>query len=95
MPGVNGVSRQQGQPRASSSTTPRAPRRIVVLTGEKDSEAAEVLREYTGEEVSGNRLHEDLQRFAAERRGEYVAAEWQGPLGWTRFLWCRKERAGK
>jgi hypothetical protein len=40
--------------------------------------------------VSGNRLHDDLQQFAARHRGRQVAAEWLGPLGWTRFLWCRK-----
>lgn len=92
---ANGVSRQHGQARPSSSSSPRAPRRIVVLAGEKDSPVREVLREYTGEEVSGKLLHEDLQRFAAEHGGEYVAAEWMGPLGWTRFLWCRKEKKAR
>jgi hypothetical protein len=77
-------------PLPSSSSTPRAPRRLVLLTDGEDSIVAEVLAEYRGAEVSGRRLHADLQRWAAEHRGRCVAAEWLGPLGWTRFLWCRK-----
>jgi hypothetical protein len=50
----------------------------------------EVLAEYQGAEVSGNRLHADIQRLAEEHAGRYVAAEWLGPLGWTRFLWRRR-----
>jgi hypothetical protein len=49
-----------------------------------------VLAEYEGADVSGKRLHADLQRLADEHRGQCVAGEWRGPLGWTRFLWCRK-----
>jgi hypothetical protein len=81
-------TRQPQQPASGSS--PRVPRRIVLLAGAEDSEVAQVLREYSGAEVSGKRLHVDLQRFAAEYRGSQVAAEWLGTLGWTRFLWCRK-----
>jgi hypothetical protein len=51
---------------------------------------AAVLREYQGSEVSGKRLHADLLLQAAEHAGRCVAAEWLGPLGWTRYLWCRK-----
>lgn len=70
---------------------PRAPRRVVLLVENSDeSEASEVLKEYTPAEASGNRLHADVQTFAAERPGRTVAAEWFGPLGWTRFLWCRR-----
>jgi hypothetical protein len=47
-----------------------------------------VLIEYQGAEISGNRLHADLQRLAAENPGRCIAAEWQAPRGWTRFLWC-------
>jgi hypothetical protein len=54
------------------------------------SEVEQVLAEYRGAEVSGDRLHADLQRFAAEHPGPCIAGEWLGPLGWTRFLWCRK-----
>lgn len=69
-------------------TTPaRAPRRIVLLEADRNSPVAQVLGEYTGEEISGRRLHEDLQRFAAEYPKRIIAAEWLGPLGWTRFLW--------
>ena len=68
----------------------RAPRRIVLLVGAEQSNVAEVLAEYRGAEVTGNRLHEELQKFAGKHRGRVVAAEWEGPLGWTRFLWCKK-----
>jgi hypothetical protein len=70
--------------------TRRAPRRIVLLEAGEESDIARVLAEYDGAEVTGNRVHEDVQRFAAEHPGRHVAAEWLGPLGWTRFLWCRK-----
>jgi hypothetical protein len=71
-------------------STPRCPRRLVLLVGDEDSAAAKVLQEYHGAEVSGKRLHDDLRRFAADHAGMYVAAEWLGALGWTRFLWCRR-----
>jgi hypothetical protein len=57
----------------------------------KDSEHGDieaVLAEYQGAEVSA--LHAELQQCAARHRGRHVAAEWLGPLGWTRFLWCQK-----
>jgi hypothetical protein len=50
----------------------------------------QVLVEYHGADISGDRLHTDLQRLAADHPGRYVAGEWLGPLGWTRFLWCRR-----
>jgi hypothetical protein len=83
------AARQPQQPPANTGS-PRLPRRIVLLADGEDSAVAEVLREYSGAEVSGKRIHADLQRFAAEHRGRQVAAEWLGTLGWTRFLWCRK-----
>jgi hypothetical protein len=70
-----------------SEQTPRAPRRIVLLKGDDSSEAESVLAEYAGEQVSGTRLHDDLRKLAAEHPGRRLAAEWQGPLGWKRFLW--------
>jgi hypothetical protein len=70
--------------------TVRAPRRLVLLEGDETSAVREVLAEYEGAEVSGQRLHADVQRLAQLHRGRHVAAEWLGPLGWTRFLWCRK-----
>ncbi len=85
----NGTAPRQPLP-GSSSSTPRCPRRLVLLADGEDSAVLEVLAEYRGAEVSGKRLHADLQRLAAEHRGRCVAAEWLGPLGWTRFLWCRK-----
>jgi hypothetical protein len=84
------VSNGNGGPGNSGSGDGRAPRRIVLLQDGEDSGAARVLAEYRGADVSGKRLHEDLQRFAGEYPGRHVAAEWLGPLGWTRFLWCRR-----
>ena len=74
----------------SQGKTERAPRRIVLLVGDEQSEVLQVLAEYRGTEVSGRRVHEDLQKLAAKHPGRHVAAEWEGPLGWTRFLWCRR-----
>lgn len=90
----NGVGRPNGS--AATASVPaaknaaRKPRRLVLLEGEPNGPAARVLAEYQGSEVSGNRLHADLQRLSEENAGRYVAAEWLGPLGWTRFLWRRK-----
>jgi hypothetical protein len=81
-----------GNSARSASSSTRCPRRIVLLCDGEQSEVAEVLAEYRGSEVSGNRLHADLQKLAAQNGGRYVAAEWLGTLGWTRFLWCRKEK---
>jgi hypothetical protein len=74
----------------STNTTGRRPRRIVMLTGGEQGNVSEVLLELKGEEVTGKRLHAEVQRLARERAGALVAAEWLGPLGWTRFLWCGK-----
>jgi hypothetical protein len=86
-PNANGNNISAGKREAS---TTRAPRRIVLLEAGEESGVAAVLAEYRGAEVSGNRVHDDVQRFAAEYSGRHVAVEWLGPLGWTRFLWCRK-----
>ncbi len=85
---VSGMNNGVASPEQSSSQ--RAVRRLVLLRGDDHSEVAEVLREYHGNEISGARLHSDLQQLAAERPGRVVAGEWLAPLGWTRFLWCRK-----
>ena len=42
----------------------RVPRRLVLLADGEDSAVERVLAEYQGAEVSGNRVHEDVQRFA-------------------------------
>ena len=65
----------------------RAARRLVLLTGDDNSDAESVLLEYAPEQVSGAKLHADLRRLSAEHPGRRLAAEWHGPLGWTRFLW--------
>ncbi len=83
----NGVSSSNNGSAVNSST--RCPRRVVLLCDGEDSEVNRVLLEYHGAEISGKRLHSDVHRLADEHRGCYVAAEWLGPLGWTRFLWCR------
>ena len=88
----NGVPSSSDGPAANSS--PRCSRRILLLCDGEDSEAERVLLEYHGAEISGKRLHADVQRLAAEHRGRFVAAEWLGPLGWTRFLWCRLDPSG-
>ncbi len=74
----------------SAGKTTRAPRRLVLLAGDDHGPVEQVLLEYTPEQVSGTKLHADLQRLAGEHPGRCVAAEWLGPLGWTRFLWCRR-----
>jgi hypothetical protein len=91
----NGVSATNGNgvrkaPPPAAEATARVPRRLVLLADGEASAVAQVLTEYTGAEVSGKRLHADLQRLAAEHAGLCVAAEWRSKLGWTRFLWCRK-----
>jgi hypothetical protein len=68
----------------------RAPRRIVLLAGDERGEVEQVLAEHSGAEATGKRVHEEVQKFATRHPGRLVAAEWEGPLGWTRFLWCRK-----
>lgn len=77
-------------PSGTSSASPRCPRRVVLLRDGEDSPTEQVLLEYQGAEVSGKRLHADVQRLAGEHRGRCIAAEWLGPLGWTRFLWCQR-----
>ena len=89
----NGVGRANGTGTTNgplAKTTERKPRRLVLLSGEPSGAVEKVLAEYQGAEVSGNRLHGELQRLSDENAGRYVAAEWLGPLGWTRFLWRRK-----
>ena len=88
-PSSNGTASGNGPERPASSSS-RCPRRVVLLHGGEDGEVEQVLLEYQGNEVSGKRLHADVQRLAGEHRGRLVAAEWLGPLGWTRFLWCRQ-----
>jgi len=83
----NGVS-SPGNGSAMNSS-PRCPRRVVLLRDGEDSEIERVLQEYQGVEVSGKRLHAEVQILASQYRGRCVVAEWLGPLGWTRFLWCR------
>lgn len=82
------ISSDKNGPQAPK--TERAARRLVLLTDGEDSEVSKVLMEYQGADIRGTRIHQDLQRHALENQGRFVAAEWLGPLGWARFLWCRK-----
>ncbi len=77
-------------PTRPPSATVRNPRRVVLLTDGEQGAVTEVLLEMPAAEVSGKRLHAEVQRLAREHAGAIVAAEWLGPLGWTRFLWCHK-----
>lgn len=70
---------------------PCAPRRIILLKDDKDSEPELVLAEYSGTAVSGTRLHQELIRLALAHKERLLAAEWHGPLGWSRFLWYRRD----
>ncbi|HVS40051.1 MAG TPA: hypothetical protein VMS17_31115 [Gemmataceae bacterium] len=85
-----GVTGNGAAPAAPAKEQERRPRRIVLLAGESDGAVEQVLAEYRGTEVSGARLHTDLQRLSEEHPGRCVAAEWLGPLGWMRFLWRTK-----
>jgi hypothetical protein len=94
------VAANNGAPRAGAAVPPgrerneaaaeRCPRRIVLLCDGEGSEVEAVLAEFRGGEVSGRRLHAELPRLAALHPARWLAAEWLGPLGWTRFLWCRR-----
>jgi hypothetical protein len=68
---------------------PHPPRRLVRLVGDRDSAVAEVLREYPPE-TAPQLTPAEVERAAAERPGQSLAAEWLGPTGWQRFLVCRK-----
>jgi hypothetical protein len=84
----------EGNGRGGATSAQRCPRRLVLLEAGEDSPVAEVLMEYKGADVSGKRLHADLRRLAEEHHGRCVAAEWLGTLGWTRFLWARRDGDG-
>jgi hypothetical protein len=91
----NGNQSGEGKEAGRAAGTPRSPRRIVLLEADEHSGVARVLAEYDGPDVSGNRIHQDVQRLAAQHPGRHVAVEWLGPQGWTRFLWCRKPLSGR
>ena len=90
--GVNGNGTGLGSNPGSepAAASDRRPRRLVLLGAGEDSEVRQVLIEFPAGGIKGSHLHAELQRFAAEHPGIVVAAEWQGTLGWTRFLWCRR-----
>jgi hypothetical protein len=69
----------------------RTARRVVLLVEDERSAVERVLVQYGMAEAHTANLAEDVNRFANEYPGRTVAAEWQGPRHWVRFLWCRKE----
>jgi len=85
----NGAGRANGN--GAPGSAERRPRRVVLLAADRDDPPAQVLAEYQGAEATGNRLHAEVRRLADEQPGRYVAAEWLGPRGWTRFLWRRAD----
>lgn len=61
---------------------PKVLRRIVLLSGDRDSEVDRVLWEGTkGEE------HGRYRELASNHKGKTVAVEHAGKIGWTRYLW--------
>ena len=86
---VLGNGSATGDKQASGSD--RRPRRLVLLAASEASEVRQVLAEYPAGGVKGSQLHAELLRLAGEHPGVLAAAEWLGPLGWTRFLWCRRD----
>jgi hypothetical protein len=86
----NGVAPESGAGNKPPSGSDRRPRRLVLLGAGEDSEVRQVLAEYPAGGIKGSQLHAELQRQAADHPGTLVAVEWLGPLGWTRFLWCRR-----
>ncbi|MGF1581447.1 MAG: hypothetical protein ACFCD0_19145 [Gemmataceae bacterium] len=71
--------------------TERAERRLVLLRSDENSDVEEVLGTYDSTEPRERDLHAEIERFAMRNKGRVIAAEWHGPLGWTRFMTCRKE----
>jgi hypothetical protein len=90
--GVNFVNGKGHQNHRTNGQTPteRLPRRIVLLTDSEQSAVSDVLLELHGTDITGKRLHTEIQSQAAAHPDCWVAAEWLGNLGWTRFLWCKK-----
>jgi len=86
----NGSVSHSTSTNSKNGKSPRVPRRLVLLETDQQSGPREVLVEYHGAEISGKRLHGDIRRLASEYVGSWVAAEWLGPRGWTRFAWCRR-----
>ncbi len=69
----------------------RAERRLVLLKGDENSEVEKVLGSYDSTEPRERDMHAEIERFAVRNKGRVIAAEWHGPLGWTRFMTCRKD----
>jgi hypothetical protein len=73
-----------------NSPQDRAPRRLVLLTGDEQSEAAQVVAEYSGTGIGATKIHADLLRAAEEHPGQFAAVEWMSSIGWRRYLWCKR-----
>jgi hypothetical protein len=81
---------KRGGSNGKAQPSARTARRIVLLAADDHSELERILVEYAAAEVHTANLDEDLERFANEYRGRTIAAEWEGPRGRVRFLWCCK-----
>src|SRR5438094_5097250 len=80
---------RQSKPEEKSVSAARTPRRVVLLKDGDNSDVERVLSEYGVREASTADVSAEVHRFASEHPGRTVAAEWQGPRAWVRFLWCR------
>jgi hypothetical protein len=92
--GIRGKTSTNGTGHAPAADRPTCPRRLVLLKGGEHSAVERVLTEFTGAEGRGKDAHAAIETVAAQHAGKVVAAEWLGPRGWTRFLWCRKGGQG-
>jgi hypothetical protein len=85
------MGRSNGTGQASAqSLGERRPRRMALLRDGDSSEPDHVLVEFRGRDAVTADLSAEAGRFAEQHRGRCVAAEWEGPRGWIRFLWCRR-----
>ena len=75
---------------ADSSLKTRVPRRIVRVAGDETGPVAVVLASFEGADIVGSKLHAEVQKLADQYRGEFIALEWLGKLGWVRYVTCRK-----
>jgi len=80
------MGKSNGSAGPNTSKSARNPQRIVLLAGDEHSEVKSVLAEYPGADLEKVNVNEEIPKFAAEHAGKLVAVEWQGTLGWRRFL---------
>ena len=74
----------------TSSLREVPPRRIVLLREDERSDVRLVLAEFSGADVDAADFGTLLDQHAEQHAGKWVAVEWQGGLGWKRYLSCRR-----